>query len=40
MNNKKTGLLYNIKRNRVLKKLASKQDISIYSNLDSALKKR
>lgn len=39
MNNEKTGLLYNIKRNRVLKKLASKQDINIYSNLDSTLKK-
>lgn len=39
MNNEKTGLLYNIRRNRVLKKLASKQDINIYSNLDSTLKK-
>ena len=39
MNNEKTGLLYNIKKNRVLKKLASKQDINIYSNLDSTLKK-
>lgn len=39
MNSEKTGLLYNIKRNRVLKKLASKQDINIYSNLDSTLKK-
>ena len=39
INNEKTGLLYNIKKNRVLKKLASKQDINIYSNLDETLKK-
>lgn len=39
MNNGKTGLLYNIKRNRILRKLTSRQDINIYGNIDNTLKK-
>ena len=39
MKDNTNGIFYNFKKNHILKKLASKQDINIYSNLDETLKK-
>lgn len=39
MKDKTNGIFYNLRKNYILKKLKSKLDINIYSNLDETLKK-
>ena len=39
MKDNTNGIFYNFRKSYILKKLASKQDINIYSNLDETLKK-